>query len=69
LREKTDLLVRGVKEELWGDDDVPFEECLRRAWLSFELAIAKRNSFGAQSFLGLSMWAIFEGIKELEEGL
>ncbi|KAF7339727.1 RNA-dependent RNA polymerase [Mycena sanguinolenta] len=39
LREKSDILVRGVKEELLGDDDVSWEECLERAWLSFELAI------------------------------
>ncbi|KAJ6627235.1 RdRP-domain-containing protein [Mycena sp. CBHHK59/15] len=67
LREKTDQLVRDVKEELWGDDDVTSEECLQRAWLSFEFAIAERKSFGAQSFIWIAMGAIFDGIKEIEE--
>ncbi|KAJ7225794.1 RNA-directed RNA polymerase 2 [Mycena pura] len=69
LREKTDLLVRGVKEELMGDDDVSWDECLERAWLSFELAIAeqKSKSFGAQSFVWVTLGMVFEALKELED--
>ncbi|KAJ7666424.1 hypothetical protein B0H17DRAFT_263517 [Mycena rosella] len=51
LREKSDFLVRGVKEELSGDDDVTWEECLQRAWLAFELVIGQRN-FGARASFG-----------------
>ncbi|KAJ7139818.1 RNA dependent RNA polymerase-domain-containing protein [Mycena epipterygia] len=67
LREKTDFLVRGVKEELMGDDNVTSKECLRRAWLSFELAIGEGKSFGAQSFIWIALGVIFDAIKELEE--
>ncbi|KAJ6604339.1 RNA-directed RNA polymerase 2 [Mycena vulgaris] len=69
LREKSDLLVRGVKEELSGDDDVSWDECLQRAWLSFELAIGERErkSFGAQSFIWIALGVIFDAIKELNE--
>jgi hypothetical protein len=71
LREKSDFLVRSVKEELLGDDDVGWEECLQRAWLSFELAIELANgehkTFGAQSFIWISLGAIFDALKELED--
>jgi len=71
LREKTDMLVKSVKEELLGDDDVGWEECLQRAWLSFKLAIelayGLRPTFGAQSFVWISLGAILEALKELED--
>ncbi|KAJ7655119.1 RNA-directed RNA polymerase 2 [Mycena polygramma] len=71
LREKSDFLVRSVKEELLGDDNVNWEECLTRAWLSFELAIELANgqhkTFGAHSFVWIALGAIFEALKELEE--
>ncbi|KAJ7102228.1 RNA-directed RNA polymerase 2 [Mycena belliarum] len=55
LREKSDFLVRGVREELLGDDDVTWEECLQRAWLAFQLAIGEGKSFGAQSFIWIAL--------------
>ncbi|KAJ6574801.1 RNA-directed RNA polymerase 2 [Mycena capillaripes] len=71
LREKSDILVRSVKEELLGDDDVGWEECLERAWLSFELAIELANggqkTFGAQSFIWIALGAILEAVKELQD--
>lgn len=58
-----------MKEELTGDDDISWDECLERAWLSFELAIAeqKSGSFGAQSFIWVTLGVIFEALKELED--
>ncbi|KAK7064480.1 RNA-dependent RNA polymerase [Favolaschia claudopus] len=71
LREKSDLLVKSVKEELMGDDDVSWDECLMRAWLSFELAIelahAEHPVFGAQSFIWITLGAILDAVKELED--
>jgi hypothetical protein len=71
LREKSDILARSVREELLGDDDVDWEECLQRAWLSFELAIelayGEHKTFGAQSFLWISLGAILDALKELED--
>ncbi|KAJ6509230.1 RNA-directed RNA polymerase 2 [Mycena vitilis] len=71
LREKSDFLVRSIKEELLGDDDVSWGECLTRGWLSFELAIELANgqhkTFGAHSFVWIALGAIFEALKELEE--
>ncbi|KAJ7785996.1 RNA-directed RNA polymerase 2 [Mycena metata] len=71
LRDKSDILVRGVKEELLGDDDVGWNECLQRAWLSFELAVelagGEQKSFGALSFIWIALGAIFDAVKELED--
>ncbi|KAJ7130056.1 RNA-directed RNA polymerase 2, partial [Mycena crocata] len=67
LREKSEILVRGVREELMGDDDVTWEECLERAWLALELAIGMRKTFGAQSFLWLTLGVILDAIKEIED--
>ncbi len=41
LREQTDILVRGVKEELGGDDGMPLEEVLNCAWLAWDHALRK----------------------------
>ncbi|KAJ7919129.1 hypothetical protein B0H13DRAFT_1990520, partial [Mycena leptocephala] len=56
LREKSDFLVRSVKEELLGDDD-----------LAIELANGEHKTFGAQSFIWISLGAIFDALKELED--
>lgn len=71
LREQTDLLVRGVREELEGDDDTPQEEILERAWVAWRLAnqAGKRNIFGAKSFGWVALGAIFESIKKIEEDI
>jgi len=65
LREQTDVLVRGVKEELDGDDDTPPEEVLERAWLAWIHAISKGIAFGAQSFSWIALHCIFEAAREL----
>lgn len=67
LREGTDLLVRGIREELAGDDSVEPEESLTRAWMAWELAVSEGTSFGAQSFGWIALGAIFEAIKEINE--
>ncbi|KAK0246074.1 RNA-directed RNA polymerase 2 [Armillaria nabsnona] len=67
LREQTDLLVRGVREELGGDEDVPLEEALQRGWLAWELSLTEQKSFGAQSFGLVALGSIFESIREIEE--
>ncbi|KAL1748886.1 RNA dependent RNA polymerase-domain-containing protein [Schizophyllum fasciatum] len=71
LREQTDFLVRGIREEMAGDDDDIPEVPLHRAWLAWQLAWRKRKQklFGAQSFGWVAMGAIFEAVKEIEEKL
>lgn len=67
LREQTDWLVKGVREEFAGDEDSTLEEHLERAWLSYKLAMAERDTFGAKSFIFVALGGIFEAIKEIEE--
>ncbi|KAJ7169576.1 RNA-directed RNA polymerase 2 [Mycena filopes] len=59
MREKSDYLVRGVKEDL------------QRAWLAFELAVqlagGEQQTFGALSFMWVALGAILDAIKELED--
>ncbi|KAF8167941.1 RNA-directed RNA polymerase 2 [Crassisporium funariophilum] len=68
LRENTDLLVRAIREELAGDDEVSDEKSLERAWLAWELSVAQDKTFGAQSFGWVALGAIFEAVKQIEEG-
>ncbi|KAK2461790.1 hypothetical protein APHAL10511_006253 [Amanita phalloides] len=66
LREQTDILVRGVKEELGGDDETPLEEVLERAWLAWDHAVSKGMSFGAQSFGWIALHGIFDTARQIE---
>jgi RNA-dependent RNA polymerase len=68
LREQTDHLVRGIREQLAGDEDSTQEQRLNRAWFAWELSIAERKHkrFGAHSFGWIALGAIFEAIKDLE---
>jgi RNA-dependent RNA polymerase len=67
LREQTDILVRGVREELAGDGDTPLEVLLKRAWVAWKLSVLEREVFGGQSFGWVALGAIFELIKDIEE--
>ncbi|KAG5353249.1 hypothetical protein C0989_008984 [Termitomyces sp. Mn162] len=67
LREHTDILVRSVREELAGGNDENPEEYLQRAWLAWKLSIVERSSFGGESFGWVSLGAVFDAIKEIED--
>ncbi|KAF9535863.1 RNA-directed RNA polymerase 2 [Crepidotus variabilis] len=68
LRERTDTLVRGIREELDGDESVTLSDSLIRAWMAWEFAVSQGQTFGAQSFGWLALGCIFDTIKELEDG-
>jgi RNA-dependent RNA polymerase len=67
LREQTDILVRGVREELAGDNDMLPTAHLERAWLAWQRSISEGESFGGKSFGWVALGAVFEAIKEIEE--
>lgn len=69
IREGTDRLVRGIREELAGDDSVKPEESLERAWIAWEISISQGTAFGARSFGWVALGVIFEAIKEIEDVL
>ncbi|CAA7266596.1 unnamed protein product [Cyclocybe aegerita] len=66
LRERTDVLVRAIREDLAGDDTLSHHQSLQRAWIAWELAKAKETTFGAQSFGWVALGSIFEAIREIE---
>lgn len=64
LREKTDILVRGIREGLGEGVSTTY---LERAWMAWELSVTRRKDFGAQSFGWVALGAIFDAIRELKE--
>ncbi|KAI0316865.1 RNA dependent RNA polymerase-domain-containing protein [Amylostereum chailletii] len=69
LREMTEHLVRGVREELAGGEEDGWEAALRRAWMAWKLAVKEEGAFGAKSFGWVAIGAIFEAVKEIEEAV
>ena len=69
LRETTEHLVRGIREELDGDDDISHEEQLSLAWAAWKLSVVKlsHERFGAKSFGWIALGQIFEVIGTIEE--
>jgi RNA-dependent RNA polymerase len=67
VRESTDRLVRGIREELAGDDSIGGEESLHRAWTAWEFSVSQDDTFGAKSFGWIALGLIFDAIKEVED--
>jgi len=67
LREQTNLLVTGIREDLMGDEDLPLEDALMRAWVAWEFSAVEKDVFGAKSFGWVALGGIFEVIKDIEE--
>lgn len=67
LREQTNLLVTAIREDLMGDEDLPLEDALTRAWVAWELSAVEKDAFGAKSFGWVALGGIFEVIKDIEE--
>jgi len=67
LREQTSLLVTDIREDLWGDEDLPLEDALMRAWVAWEFSAIEKNAFGAKSFGWVALGGLFEAIKDIEE--
>jgi len=67
LREQTTLLITGIREDLMGDEDLPLEDGLMRAWVAWKLSAVEDDVFGAKSFGWIALGGIFEAIKDIEE--
>ncbi|KAI0316524.1 RNA dependent RNA polymerase-domain-containing protein [Amylostereum chailletii] len=67
MREMTERLVRGVRDELAGDEEEEQEVALMRAWMAWKLAVKEEGAFGAKSFGWVALGAIFDAVKEIEE--
>ena len=69
LREQTDILVRGIREEIAGDDGMTPYQVLEAGWLAWKLSLSERKSFGGESFGWVALGTIFEAIKDIEREL
>jgi RNA-dependent RNA polymerase len=69
LRERTDFIVRDVRESLAAADEEELETALRRAWIAWKLALREEKAFGAKSFGWAALGAVFEIIKEIEDAV
>ena len=67
MREQTATLVSSVREEISGDDSIPLETSLQRAWIAFRLANMESEAFGARSFEWVALGGIFDAIKDIED--
>ena len=67
MREKTATLVGNIKGEITGDDDIPWELSLERAWVAYRVAVVEEDVFGAQSFGWVALGCIFDAIREIED--
>ena len=67
MREKTATLVSTIKGEITGDDEVPSELSLERAWIAYCVAMVEEDTFGAQSFGWVALGCIFDAIREIED--
>ncbi|KAF9260078.1 RdRP-domain-containing protein [Marasmius fiardii PR-910] len=73
LREQADTLVRSVRDSLEGGDDLSPGESLRQAFIAWRFARSlcsrRKPPFGAKSFWWVTLGAVFEGVKEVEQEL
>ncbi|KAI0778083.1 RdRP-domain-containing protein [Trametes elegans] len=67
LKEQTAILAGDMRREITGDDDMPVETALSRAWIAFRLANIEGELFGARSFAWLALGAVFDTIREIEK--
>jgi hypothetical protein len=69
LKEATDHAFRKVKEALEGSDERPPKEYLGHAWRAWQFSLdeMRRGSFGAKAFWWISIGAVFDAMKLVEE--
>src|ERR1700722_7619960 len=63
LREQTEHLSHGIREELAGDENLPLTHWLRRAWGGLKVSVGRHDKFGAKSFGWVCLGVIFDAIR------
>jgi len=69
VRDMSNTLVKGILLELEGAEHRTLEDYLKYAWLAWELSFveATKEKFGAKSFGWLTLSAIFDAMKMIED--
>ncbi len=67
LREQTGFLVKGVRDELSGDDDSSQYDWLAMAWTAWKVSRHLKDRFGAHSYGWIALGEVFDGMKAIEQ--
>jgi RNA-dependent RNA polymerase len=67
LREQTSFLVKGVRDELSGDDDSSQHDWLATAWTAWKVSRHLKDRFGAHSYGWIALGDVFDAMKAIEQ--
>jgi hypothetical protein len=67
LREQTGFLVKGVRDELSGDDDSSEHDWLAMAWTAWKVSRHLNDRFGAHSYGWIALGEVFDAMKAIEQ--
>ncbi|KAF8507044.1 RdRP-domain-containing protein [Russula emetica] len=67
LREQTSFLVKGVRDELSGDDDSSQHDWLATAWTAWKVSRQLKDRFGAHSYGWIALGEVFDAMKAIEQ--
>jgi hypothetical protein len=67
LREQTSFLVKGVREELSGDDDTSLYDWLTTAWTAWKVSRHLKDRFGSHSYGWIALGETFDAIRAIEQ--
>ena len=67
LREQTSFLVKGVRDELSGDDDSSQYDWLATAWTAWKVSRHLKDRFGAHSYGWIALGEVFDAMRAIEQ--
>ena len=67
LREQTSFLVKGVRDELSGDDDSSEYDWLATAWTAWKVSRHLKDRFGAHSYGWIALNEVFDAMRAIEQ--
>jgi RNA-dependent RNA polymerase len=67
LREQTSFLVKGVREEISGDDDTSLDDWLAMAWTAWKVSRHLIDRFGSHSYGWIALGEVFDAIRAIEK--
>jgi RNA-dependent RNA polymerase len=67
LREQTSFLVKGIRDELSGDDDSSQYDWLATAWTAWKVSRHLKDRFGAHSYGWIALGEVFDAMRAIEQ--
>ena len=66
LREQTSFLVKGVRDELSGDEDSSEYDWLETTWTAWKVSRHLKDRFGAHSYGWIALGEVFDAMRAIE---